>query len=157
MGPFDGIPSRVIRKKIAGGSSVVDPTHFIRTYVPLPVFFFRTHHQSGSRQWTTLTTPFHCHPMHVGSMQQAVMHSTELPLDSGLTSPNPKHCPISSFGFHVVTSHAIRRAISSYSSFIPPTMPFFCWRDCPCHRRGAWSEHQDDGPSFSIPIRTSRP
>ena len=116
--------------------------------------------KTPQRARESLTSSFHCQAPHFSSSQHARMHSPALPPPRGRTSPNPKHCPTSSLGFHVASSHALLRASASPSDVITPSFFFSFPRDTrcwPCHRRGAWSEHQAGTPSFSIPSRTSFP
>ena len=116
--------------------------------------------KTPQRARESLTSSFHCQAPHFSSSQHARMHSPALPPPRGRTSPNPKHCPTSSLGFHVASSHALLRASASPSDVITPSFFFSLPRDTrcwPCHRRGAWSEHQAGTPSFSIPSRTSFP
>jgi len=69
------------------------------------------------------------------------------------TSPRPKHWPISWSGLQVSVLQAFLRRSSRLNPFVSP-----CGlRNWPFHLWGGWSEHHPDGPSFSIPSRTSLP
>mmetsp|Transcript_5062 Transcript_5062/g.10675 ORF Transcript_5062/g.10675 Transcript_5062/m.10675 type:complete len:227 (+) Transcript_5062:489-1169(+) len=79
------------------------------------------------------------------------MHFCALSAPSFLTEPRPKHCPSCSVGSHVFTLHTVERRSSA--TLPPLRINTFC----PLHRRGGWSEHHAETPSFSCPIRTSPP
>ena len=95
------------------------------------------------------------------------MHSTALPLALlGRTSPKPKHCPTSSSGFQVDSSHASFRDSTTFADEVPPiprspsSAPSFRLppsRNWPLQRCSGWSENHAGTPSFSIPSRTSPP
>ena len=95
-----------------------------------------------------LTSLFRCHAPHVSSAQHAAMHASLLPLASFFRSPSPKHCPISSSGSQLPSSHALLRNSSTSSTF-PCLFP--CGLTyCPFHRWGGWSEHHAATPSFFL-------